>query len=48
MVRFGVDTVGESMELGKEAAQYISDTFPRPIKLEFEKVSKNKFRPILA
>jgi len=39
MVRFGVDTVGESMELGKEAAEYISTTFLKPIKLEFEKVS---------
>lgn len=38
MVRFGVDTVAESMELGKEAAVYISSTFPFPIKLEFEKV----------
>ncbi|XP_038073586.1 DNA polymerase delta catalytic subunit-like [Patiria miniata] len=38
MVKFGVDTVAESMELGKEAAQMISDTFPHPIKLEFEKV----------
>ncbi len=38
MVRFGVDTVGESMKLGKEAADYISSTFPKPIKLEFEKV----------
>ncbi len=38
MVRFGVDTVGESMTLGKEAAVYISEHFPHPIKLEFEKV----------
>ncbi len=40
MVRFGVETVAESMELGKEAAEYISATFPSPIKLEFEKVSE--------
>lgn len=39
MVKFGVDTVAESMELGKEAAEYISRTFPHPIKLEFEKVN---------
>ena len=39
MVRFGVDTVAESMALGKEAALMISDTFQKPIKLEFEKVS---------
>ena len=38
MVRFGVATVRESMELGKEAAGYISETFPHPIKLESEKV----------
>ena len=38
MVRFGVATVRESMELGKEAAGCISETFPHPIKLEFEKV----------
>eukprot|EP00057_Strongylocentrotus_purpuratus_P022881 XP_011677355.1 PREDICTED: DNA polymerase delta catalytic subunit [Strongylocentrotus purpuratus] len=38
MVKFGVKTVAESMELGKEAAAWISDEFPPPIKLEFEKV----------
>ncbi len=38
MVRFGVPTVAESMELGKEAAEWISEQFPPPIKLEFEKV----------
>jgi DNA polymerase delta subunit 1 len=38
MVRFGVATVAESMELGQEAASYISTQFPSPIKLEFEKV----------
>ena len=38
MVRFGVATVAESMELGKEAAEHISSHFPHPIKLEFEKV----------
>ena len=38
MVRFGVATVAESMELGKEAAEHISQHFPHPIKLEFEKV----------
>ena len=39
MVRFGVSTVAESMELGKEAAGYVSSKFAKPIKLEFEKVS---------
>ena len=38
MVKFGVESVAESMELGKEAADYVSDTFQKPIKLEFEKV----------
>lgn len=39
MVRFGVETVAESMELGNEAAQYVSGHFVSPIKLEFEKVN---------
>ena len=38
MVRFGFDTVEESMEIGREAAEYISSHFIKPIKLEFEKV----------
>nr|XP_006813424.1 PREDICTED: DNA polymerase delta catalytic subunit-like [Saccoglossus kowalevskii] len=38
MVKFGLPTVGESMDIGKEAAEYISKHFPPPIKLEFEKV----------
>lgn len=38
MVRFGVESVAESMELGKEAASYVSGHFVKPIKLEFEKV----------
>lgn len=38
MVQFGTDDIAESMRLGKEAADYISDTFLKPIKLEFEKV----------
>ena len=42
MCKFGVDTVAEAMELGKEAAEYISSTFISPIKLEFEKVRKIK------
>ena len=39
MVRFGVETVAESMELGKEAAEMITKTFQKPINLEFEKVN---------
>ncbi|KAK9111468.1 hypothetical protein Scep_018987 [Stephania cephalantha] len=38
MVQFGVPTVEEAMKLGREAAEYISCTFTKPIKLEFEKV----------
>ena len=38
MVKFGVESVAESMELGKEAASYVSEHFVKPIKLEFEKV----------
>lgn len=38
MVKFGVDTVGEAMELGRQAAGYVSEKFIKPIKLEFEKV----------
>ncbi len=38
MCRFGVETVTEAMELGREAAKLISAKFISPIKLEFEKV----------
>ncbi|KAL5555418.1 hypothetical protein UlMin_037654 [Ulmus minor] len=38
MVQFGVPTVEAAMTLGREAADYISGTFIKPIKLEFEKV----------
>ncbi|CAG9783630.1 unnamed protein product [Diatraea saccharalis] len=38
MVKFGVKTLEESMELGKEAADFVSAKFVKPIKLEFEKV----------
>jgi DNA polymerase delta subunit 1 len=38
MVKFGVDTVSEAMDLGNEAADLVSTTFIKPIKLEFEKV----------
>ena len=39
MVRFGVSTVAESMKLGHEAALKVTESFIKPIKLEFEKVS---------
>ncbi|XP_023899553.1 DNA polymerase delta catalytic subunit [Quercus suber] len=38
MVQFGVDNIEAAMNLGREAAEYISGTFIKPIKLEFEKV----------
>ena len=38
MVKFGVSTVAEAMELGKEAAAHVTKTFQRPINLDFEKV----------
>ncbi|KAL4224603.1 DNA polymerase delta catalytic subunit [Mactra antiquata] len=38
MCKFGVDNVADAMELGQEAAEYISEKFIKPIKLEFEKV----------
>lgn len=47
MVKFGVGTVAEAMELGNEAAAYVSAKFIKPIKLEFEKVSSNKMLSII-
>ncbi|KAL2498566.1 DNA polymerase delta catalytic subunit [Abeliophyllum distichum] len=38
MVQFGVSSLEAAMNLGREAADYISGTFIKPIKLEFEKV----------
>lgn len=38
MVKFGPATVKESMDLGKEAAEYITKQFKKPINLDFEKV----------
>ncbi len=40
MVRFGVDSVGEAMRLGAEAAASVSQRFVNPIRLEFEKVAR--------
>jgi DNA polymerase delta subunit 1 len=37
MVKFGVNNLEDAMKLGKEAAEYVSNTFVKPIKLEFEK-----------
>lgn len=38
MIKFGNKTLEECMELGREAAVYVSSKFISPIKLEFEKV----------
>eukprot|EP00917_Polyrhabdina_sp_WS-2016_P024989 GHVP01053924.1.p1 GENE.GHVP01053924.1~~GHVP01053924.1.p1 ORF type:complete len:1002 (+),score=148.80 GHVP01053924.1:260-3007(+) len=38
MVDFGVKTVKEAIEIGKEAALYVSGNFKAPIELQFEKV----------
>jgi DNA polymerase delta subunit 1 len=38
MIKFGHETVEESIKAGIEAAAYISTQFPEPIRLEFEKV----------
>ena len=38
MVRFGAKEISEAMEMGREAAEYVSAKFIKPIKLEFEKV----------
>lgn len=38
MVKFGPKDLSEVMKLGQEAAEYVSEKFIKPIKLEFEKV----------
>ena len=38
MIKFNVADLKEAMRLGEEAAEYVSATFIKPIKLEFEKV----------
>ncbi|KAJ3374817.1 DNA-directed DNA polymerase delta [Allomyces arbusculus] len=38
MVKFGVSDLSKVMALGKEAAEYVTKHFVRPIQLEFEKV----------
>jgi DNA polymerase delta subunit 1 len=37
MVKFGVKTLEEAMMYGREAAEYVTGEFVKPIKLEFEK-----------
>ncbi|KAI8823617.1 DNA polymerase family B-domain-containing protein [Fimicolochytrium jonesii] len=38
MVKFGVDTVADAMKYGREAADYVTSFFEKPINLDFEKV----------
>ncbi|RVX74221.1 DNA polymerase delta catalytic subunit [Exophiala mesophila] len=38
MVKFGEKDLAKTMELGNEAANFVSSKFTKPIKLEFEKV----------
>ena len=38
MIKFGPETVKEAMDLGKEAATYVTGHFQKPINLDFEKV----------
>lgn len=37
MIKFGTTDLAESMRLGLQAASRITETFLKPIKLEFEK-----------
>lgn len=41
MIKFGCKTVAEAMPLAEKAAEEVSKIFPKPIKLEFEKVTRN-------
>lgn len=38
MIKFGVTQLEQAMKLGKEAAEYVSSHFKKPIKIEFEKI----------
>lgn len=38
MVKFGPPTIAETMPLAEKAAEEVSKIFPRPIRLEFEKI----------
>jgi DNA polymerase delta subunit 1 len=37
MIKFGVKTIEDAMKYGREAAEYVTEKFAKPIKLEFEK-----------
>jgi DNA polymerase delta subunit 1 len=38
VVKFGPESVKESMDVGRIAAEYVTSHFQKPINLEFEKV----------
>jgi hypothetical protein len=38
MIKFGNTDMAQVMEIAKEAADYVTESFIKPIKLEFEKV----------
>ncbi len=38
MIKFGVETLHEAMELGRESSEFVTSNFKKPIKIEFEKV----------
>jgi DNA polymerase delta subunit 1 len=46
MIKFGVDDIHEAMKLGAEAADFVTEKFIKPIKLEFEKVCTHTTRYI--
>ena len=47
MVKFGSNELEECMAIGREAAAYISEQFPQPIKLEFEKVILSVIKTVI-
>jgi DNA polymerase delta subunit 1 len=38
MIKFGVETLKEALQLGVESSEYVTKHFKKPIKIEFEKV----------
>lgn len=48
MVNFYVDSVQKGMEIGADAAAYVSQKFIKPIKIDFEKVRVHEKLRILS
>jgi len=38
MIKFGVETLKEALQLGNESSEFVTQHFKKPIKIEFEKV----------